>query len=91
MPRVQEGPALTLTLALALALALALLLTLTLTLTLTLPRVQEAAFLANLLEQACGCAASLGGAGLDFSALLAAPFRAAVLRTLALALILTQP
>ena len=34
------------------------------------------------LEQACGCAASLGGTGLDFSPLLAAPFRSAVLRAL---------
>ena len=66
MPRVQEGPAVTLTITLALALALAplltltlalalaLLLTLALALTLPLPRVQESAFLANLLEQACG-------------------------------------
>ena len=41
-------------LTLTLALALALLLTLALALTLPLPRVQESAFLANLLEQACG-------------------------------------
>jgi len=46
-----------------------------------LPRVHDGAFLANLLEQSCGCAHSLGGVGLDFGVLLAAPFSAAILRT----------
>jgi len=52
------------------------------TLTTWLPRVQEGAFLANLIEQCTYSAKSLARVGLDFSALVRAPFRDEVLRLL---------
>lgn len=52
------------------------------TLTTWLPRVQEGAFLANLIEQCTYSAKSLARVGLDFSTLARAPFRDAILRLL---------
>ena len=47
-----------------------------------LPRIQEGAFLASVMEQTAYCARALGRVGMDFSSLARGPFRDAVLRIL---------